>query len=44
MLSDAARATAVGADICEIRLDKLWVIEELNKLFAKTPFTRGFFV
>ena len=29
MLSDAARATAVGADICEIRLDKLWVIEEL---------------
>lgn len=29
MLSDAARATAVGADICEIRLDKLWVIKEL---------------
>ena len=28
MLKDAARATAVGADIVEVRLDKLWVIEE----------------
>ncbi|MDA7555268.1 type I 3-dehydroquinate dehydratase [Euryarchaeota archaeon] len=28
MLKDAARATAVGADIVEVRLDKLWVIEQ----------------
>ena len=25
MVKDAARATAVGADIVEVRLDKLWV-------------------
>ena len=29
ILADAARATAVGADICEVRLDKLWVIEKV---------------
>ena len=28
MLADAARATAVGADLCEVRLDKLWVTEK----------------
>ena len=28
MLKDAARATAAGADIVEVRLDKLWVIEQ----------------
>tara|TARA_Y100001970_G_scaffold292678_1_gene435126 strand:+ start:52464 stop:53270 length:807 start_codon:yes stop_codon:yes gene_type:complete len=28
VLADAARASAVGADFCEVRLDKLWVIEE----------------
>lgn len=28
MLADAARATAVGADLCEVRLDKLWVVEK----------------
>ena len=28
MLKDAARATAVGADIVEVRLDKLWVVEQ----------------
>ena len=28
MLKDAARATAVGADIVEVRLDKLWTIEQ----------------
>jgi len=28
MLADAARATAVGADLCEVRLDKLWVREK----------------
>ena len=27
MLKDAARATAAGADIVEVRLDKLWVID-----------------
>ena len=26
ILADAARATAVGADLCEVRLDKLWVV------------------
>ena len=29
ILADAARATAVGADICEVRLDKLWGIEQV---------------
>ena len=29
ILADAARATAVGADLCEVRLDKLWVAEKL---------------
>ena len=28
ILADAARATAVGADLCEVRLDKLWVVEK----------------
>ena len=28
MLKDAARATAVGADIVEVRLDKLWTVEQ----------------
>ncbi len=28
MLADAARATAVGADLCEVRLDRLWVVEK----------------
>ena len=28
MVKDAARATAVGADIVEVRLDKLWVVEQ----------------
>jgi 3-dehydroquinate dehydratase type I len=28
MLKDAARATAAGADIVEVRLDKLWVVEQ----------------
>ncbi len=28
MLADAARATAVGADLCEVRLDRLWVREK----------------
>tara|TARA_B100000902_G_scaffold2245_1_gene2844 strand:- start:1818 stop:2609 length:792 start_codon:yes stop_codon:yes gene_type:complete len=28
VLADAARASAVGADICEVRLDKLWVVKE----------------
>tara|TARA_B100000900_G_scaffold399140_1_gene401329 strand:- start:6753 stop:7559 length:807 start_codon:yes stop_codon:yes gene_type:complete len=28
MLKDAARATAVGADIVEVRLDKLWVLKQ----------------
>jgi 3-dehydroquinate dehydratase type I len=28
MLKDAVRATAVGADIVEVRLDKLWVVEQ----------------
>ena len=31
MVKDAARATAVGADIVEVRLDKLWVIEQEKK-------------
>ncbi len=31
ILADAARATAVGADLCEVRLDKLWVEEKLPK-------------
>ncbi len=29
MLKDAAMATAAGADMVEIRLDKLWVIEQM---------------
>ncbi len=29
ILADAARATAVGADLCEVRLDKLWVVEKI---------------
>ena len=28
MLKDAARATAVGADLVEVRLDKLWVVKQ----------------
>lgn len=28
ILADAARATAVGADLCEVRLDRLWVTEK----------------
>ena len=31
MLADAARATAVGADLCEVRLDKLWVEEKFSE-------------
>ena len=30
MLKDAARATAVGADIVEVRLDKLWVYDSIT--------------
>lgn len=29
MLKDAARATAAGADLVEVRLDKLWVVEQM---------------
>ena len=29
MLKDAAMATATGADLVEIRLDKLWVVEQM---------------
>ena len=29
MLKDAAMATATGADLVEIRLDKLWVVEQI---------------
>ena len=29
ILADAARATAVGADLCEVRLDMLWVVEKV---------------
>ena len=29
ILADAARATAVGADLCEVRLDMLWVDEKV---------------
>jgi len=28
MLKDAARATAVGADLVEVRLDKLWALKQ----------------
>ena len=29
MLKDAAMATAAGADMVEVRLDKLWVVEQM---------------
>ena len=29
ILADAARAIAVGADLCEVRLDMLWVVEKV---------------
>ena len=32
ILADAARATAVGADLCEVRLDMLWVVEKVPEL------------
>ena len=36
ILADAARATAVGADLCEVRLDKLWVVEKAPEPVEKT--------
>ena len=41
ILADAARATAVGADICEVRLDKLWVIEKVPEPEAVTDSNEG---
>ncbi len=41
ILADAARATAVGADICEVRLDKLWVIEKVPEPEVVTDSNEG---
>lgn len=41
ILADAARATAVGADLCEVRLDKLWVVEKLPEPEEATDSNEG---
>ena len=50
ILADAARATAVGADLCEVRLDMLWVVEkvpepvETNDSDSKGRYTKPAYV
>ena len=50
ILADAARATAVGADLCEVRLDMLWVVEkvpepvETNDSDSKDRYTKPAYV